>query len=784
MAIFSKLPNELRGWKINSVVSENKNNKIYKITKKDFDGSEIKAVLKHISLQGEDYTVDDAEFLRKEADFLKKISQISNLSYIDVFANNEPAKNRAELYIVTEDLHPLSEIIKTQSFSTEEIVDFGIQISAIIESLESKGVFHGNLTPENIFVTPNGKYKLGGFSDYESKISDMSFIAPEIFRKENADFTTDIYSLGLIMYYMSNNHKLPFENEQNSSEKATEIRLSGKSLPAPQGENEKLKSVIVIACQPNNANRWKNAGNIKNALTSIRSELPKKSPEEQPKIIVPEPTGFEENVFEEYDFEAPVEPVAEEVSQDIPLEDNNNADFEQVEPEENAENQTVNGENNAQENGFEVTTPDEDVKAESNPSNSFETVEVETLDGNNYTADPKNSDGNTNNSDFAPDKADSLSEKQLETEIDEDIFDNFEVTKRPNSYAKTFENKDYGDYFNDDEEEQSVSKEIKKEEPNKIEDKPSSDIPAPIKPKSTHGKPLSANTEQDNFDREDDSSVDIFSSEPEFEDTDSKNSKSKKNTAIIIVCIIVMLSALGFIAFCVISGITGNESPTESTESTPSTEATTVPTTEPTTVPTTEPTKPKVDVIPVVGYGYYYAVDLLEAEGFTVEVGKYLYSDTYDEGYVISQTPNGDTKAEKGSVITLDVSLGPEESTEETTEETTEPTQETTEPTTVEKAQNKPSSNYYILPNSSTENLNKSQVKALSNNELNLAINEVYARNGRIFSTASIAEYFNSQSWYQPKYSAAEFDKNVNLNEYEQYNLKLLIAEQTARGLR
>lgn len=72
----------------------------------------------------------------------------------------------------------------------------------------------------------------------------------------------------------------------------------------------------------------------------------------------------------------------------------------------------------------------------------------------------------------------------------------------------------------------------------------------------------------------------------------------------------------------------------------------------------------------------------------------------------------------------------------------------------------------------------------MSDSELNLALNEIYARRGRIFTTPSLSEYFNSQSWYTPKYSAAEFDRNVVFNDYEQKNLQLMINEQQKRGIR
>ena len=63
-------------------------------------------------------------------------------------------------------------------------------------------------------------------------------------------------------------------------------------------------------------------------------------------------------------------------------------------------------------------------------------------------------------------------------------------------------------------------------------------------------------------------------------------------------------------------------------------------------------------VVPVVGYGYSYGKKLLEQAGFTVEISDYEYSYDYPEGYIISQTPEGDTSASTGTVVKLVISSG------------------------------------------------------------------------------------------------------------------------------
>lgn len=69
-----------------------------------------------------------------------------------------------------------------------------------------------------------------------------------------------------------------------------------------------------------------------------------------------------------------------------------------------------------------------------------------------------------------------------------------------------------------------------------------------------------------------------------------------------------------------------------------------------------------VDIPNVVGQSETDASAALTAKGFNVTKTT-SYSSSVAEGYVISQTPNGDTKGKEGDTITLEISLGSEKIT-------------------------------------------------------------------------------------------------------------------------
>lgn len=101
-----------------------------------------------------------------------------------------------------------------------------------------------------------------------------------------------------------------------------------------------------------------------------------------------------------------------------------------------------------------------------------------------------------------------------------------------------------------------------------------------------------------------------------------------------------------------------------------------------------------------------------------------------------------------------------------------------------ENAENIVMKNHYFseyFSYSSTDKIEESALSSLSNEELDIAKNEIFARHGHDFSSKILKEYFNSRDWYQPisgkKVSVSE------LNEIEQVNIALIDKEIKGRNI-
>ena len=87
----------------------------------------------------------------------------------------------------------------------------------------------------------------------------------------------------------------------------------------------------------------------------------------------------------------------------------------------------------------------------------------------------------------------------------------------------------------------------------------------------------------------------------------------------------------------------------------------------------------------------------------------------------------------------------------------------------------------FIFPASSMSYLSDSEIDQLSQEDIQQAINEIYARHGRIFKDEPYNSYFRSCEWYVPLYEADEFDDSC-FNDYEKANIQKLASHRESNA--
>ena len=189
-----------------------------------------------------------------------------------------------DIYIRMELLYPLKKVLGS-SYSEDMACNLGIQLCNALTACHGENIIHRDIKPENILVSGKGTFKLGDFGI--AKVSEKTgtgtltgtygYMAPEVANRQHYGASVDIYSLGMVLYWMMNRRTLPFLPLPPSiptgaqRQQAQDRRLSGEPLPPPVDGSEALKKIVLKACAFAPAERYRSAEEMQAALQSCLS---------------------------------------------------------------------------------------------------------------------------------------------------------------------------------------------------------------------------------------------------------------------------------------------------------------------------------------------------------------------------------------------------------------------------------------------------------------------------------------------------------------------------------
>ena len=237
-----------------------------------------------IKVLREDYSRDTAfrERFRQEA------KAAANLSHGNIVTIYDFGYDEEHLYIVMEfvpgeDLYSL--IKRKGKYSLEEGIPLVIQACKGLGYAHRAGLVHCDIKPHNFIVTADGRVKITDFGIARALASinpkeeaDVVWGSPQYFAPEMAagnapTLASDVYSMGVIMYYMFTG-RLPFEGT-NSSELS---RMHQSDTPTPPIQldasiPQKLNDVILKVLSKEPSARYRTADQLGRVLINLGDSL-------------------------------------------------------------------------------------------------------------------------------------------------------------------------------------------------------------------------------------------------------------------------------------------------------------------------------------------------------------------------------------------------------------------------------------------------------------------------------------------------------------------------------
>ncbi len=254
------------------------------------------------------YFKDMADDVAEEVEILKKLAKFEGfLPYEDYQIVPMEDAVGYDVYLLSPYKRSLDRFLKSKPVTHLNAVNMGLDLCASMAMCRRAGFLYVDLKPSNIFVNEKNEFCIGdlGFVRLNAlKYASLperyrsAYTAPEIQdAMSSLNSTVDIYAIGMILYSVYNDGKLPKDTELND-------------LTPPIYADYEMSQIILKACDPDPEKRWQDPLQFGQALVAY---MQRNSVNDTPIVPIPEPVIISET--------APIPAVEEIPSQEVPTEE-------------------------------------------------------------------------------------------------------------------------------------------------------------------------------------------------------------------------------------------------------------------------------------------------------------------------------------------------------------------------------------------------------------------------------------------------------------------------------
>ena len=235
-----------------------------------------------IKVLREQYAADE-EFVRR---FYQEAESAAKLSHPNIVNTYDVGREGDTYFIVMElvDGPSLAEIIAADGRLPEPVaIDYAIQIASGLAYAHRQGLLHRDIKPANVLVTKDDVVKLSDFGIARAVsqqtmaltkpglvMGSVYYISPEQAQEHEIHETSDLYSLGVVLYQMLTG-KLPYAGE---SPVTVALKHIGDPVPIidvkETGVSPALAAIVNRLLQKMPQHRFSSASELATALREAR----------------------------------------------------------------------------------------------------------------------------------------------------------------------------------------------------------------------------------------------------------------------------------------------------------------------------------------------------------------------------------------------------------------------------------------------------------------------------------------------------------------------------------
>ncbi|HEV7763964.1 MAG TPA: protein kinase [Thermoanaerobaculia bacterium] len=230
--------------------------------------------------------------------FDREAKAVAALTHPNILSIHDYGSTETTAYLVTEFLEgsTLRQRLNDGAMSWRKVIEIGAAIADGLAAAHAKGIIHRDLKPENIFLTDDGRVKILDFgiaqlvrpeeperedidpslmptapmkTDPYAVVGTAGYMAPEQLRGEPVDATSDIFSLGTVLYEMSTGRGAFIRKTVIDSLSAILAETPDVHTASDRMIPYELARVIQRCIEKNRSERFQSARDLSFALRAI-----------------------------------------------------------------------------------------------------------------------------------------------------------------------------------------------------------------------------------------------------------------------------------------------------------------------------------------------------------------------------------------------------------------------------------------------------------------------------------------------------------------------------------